>query len=107
MPGSHRRFLAHVAKIANIREYVTSHPQESGLHAAFNMCLESLVAFRNKHVQMVSRYIVVPSRAPSKAFRNNNGSVVTNGAATGTGGTTPIEFLKQVRDETRESQLRG
>lgn len=107
MPGSHQRFLAHVAKIANIREYVTSHPQESGLHAAFNMCLESLVAFRNKHVQMVSRYIVVPSRAPSKAFRNNNESVIINGAVKGTGGTAPVEFLKQVRDETRGSRLRG
>ena len=107
MPGPHRHFLAHVAKIADIREHVTSHPQEIGLYAAFNKCLECLVAFRNKHVQMVSRYIVVPSRASLKASGNNNKTAVSNSAAKSTGGTAPVEFLKQIRDETLESRVRG
>ena len=107
MPRPHRHFLAHVAKITDIREYVTSHPQEIGLYTAFNKCLECLVAFRNKHVQMVSRYIRVPSRASSKASGDNNKTAVSNSAAKSTGGTAPVKFLRQIRDETLESRVRG
>ena len=96
MPGPHRLFLEHVSKIANIREYVTSYPEGAALDAAYDHCLGRLVAFRNKHVQIVSRYIVVPSRVSQRNTASNN-------PAKGTGGTAPVDFLKQIRDETRES----
>lgn len=104
MPGPHRLFLEHVSKIANIRDYVNSHPQDVALNAAFNKCLEGLVAFRNKHLQMVSRYIVVPSRVSRS--RGNDTQDALKTAAKGTGGTAPVAFLKQVRDETRDGLLR-
>ena len=90
MPGPHRHFLAHVAKIVDIREYVTSHLQEIGLYAAFNKSLEYLVAFRNKHVQVVFLYIVVPSRASLKVSGNNNKTAVSNSAAKSTGVDCPL-----------------
>ena len=116
MPGPHRRFLERVAEIANIRGCVTAHPDDSALQAAYNQCLEALVAFRNKHVQIVSRYIVVQSRIAQSeqeiAMNGANTSLSTKDgsvqpalvakAVLGTGGTSPVVFLKQVRDETKE-----
>ena len=62
MPGSHRRFLEHVDAVANIREYVESHRQNTALSCAYDGCLAMLRALRDKHIQMVSRYIIVKSR---------------------------------------------
>lgn len=121
MPGPHRLFLQHISEIANIRGYVVSHPEESSLQAAYNQCLEGLVAFRDKHVQLVSRYIVIQSRAAQRSQKSMVASTslgaaqqykeptqnVIKQAALGTGGTSPVVFLKQVRDETRESLVRA
>ncbi len=118
MPGGHRRFLEDVSKIANIRQYVTSHPQHVALQGSYNACLKNLVLYRNKHVQMVSRYIVVPSRAggqptvpqtePGTAGRiPSANSFPAKKVALGTGGTAPVEFLKQVRNETQETLLQA
>ena len=121
MPGGHRNFLEAVTKIANIREYVISHRDHIKLQDAYNACLEKLVLYRNTHVQIVSRYIVIPSRAAAESALPLNTEPGTAGrvpaddavpvekemkkAALGTGGTAPVEFLKQVRDETQKSLL--
>ena len=126
MPSGHRNFLEAVTKVANIREYVMSHPDNIILQDAYNACLEKLVLYRNTHVQIVSRYIVIPSRAAAKSALPPNTEPGTAGrvpaataaddavpvekekkkkAALGTGGTAPVEFLKQVRDETQKSLL--
>lgn len=112
MPGPHRRFLETVAEEANIRTYITAHPDNADLQAAYNNCLERLVAFRNKHVQIVSRYVVIPSRVAQCKHKDaeaiidvskSSEAVKVETAALGTGGTSPVVFLKQVRNETRES----
>ena len=131
MPSGHRNFLEAVTKLANIREYVMSHSHDIILQDAYNACLEKLVLYRNTHVQIVSRYIVIPSRAAAKSALPPNTEPGTAGrvpaaaaaddavpvekeekkkkkknVALGTGGTAPVEFLKQVRDETQKSLLR-
>ena len=125
MPSGHRNFLEAVTKVANIREYVMSHMDNIILQDAYNACLEKLVLYRNTHVQIVSRYIVIPSRAAAKSALPPNTEPGTAGrvpaaaddavpvekekkkkkVALGTGGTAPVEFLKQVRDETQKSLL--
>ena len=129
MPSGHRKFLEAVEKVANIRAYVMSHPENIILQDAYNACLENLVLYRNTHVQIVSRYIVIPSRAAAKSALPPNTEPGTAGripaaaaaddtvpvnnekekkkkkVALGTGGTAPVEFLKQVRDETQKSLL--
>ena len=129
MPSGHRKFLEAVEKVANIREHVVSHPENIILQDAYNACLEKLVLYRNTHVQIVSRYIVIPSRAAAKSALPPNTEPGTAGripaaaaddavpvekeqeekkkkkVALGTGGTAPLEFLKQVRDETQKSLL--
>lgn len=121
MPGPHRRFLEHVASVANIRDYVASHRSNRALCTAFDACLAMLRAFRDKHIQMVSRYIILKSResrshsrsiSPRQAApqRLNIATNMRRGddggrKLRGTGGTALIPFLKQARDETGEPAI--
>ena len=125
MPGPHRRFLEHVSIVANIREYVESHKSDRALSVAFDACLAMLRSLRDKHIQMVSRYIIVKSRE-SRPLVPTAGSTPTVNLASattaaikdpkpdarpgskklrGTGGTALIPFLKQARDETGEPAI--
>ncbi|KAL8885006.1 MAG: hypothetical protein Q9215_007068 [Flavoplaca cf. flavocitrina] len=119
MPGPHRRFLQRVAQEANIRAYVMAHPNNEDLLAAYNNCLDRLIEVRSKHLQIISRYIMVPSRcAKQKSLPTVNPIVGRPGsgpnkrmegqattAVAGTGGSSPMAFLKQVRDETQRTLI--
>ncbi|KAF2122829.1 indoleamine 2,3-dioxygenase alpha type [Lophiotrema nucula] len=119
MPGPHRRFLAHVESVSNIREYVDTHRFDRALVTAFDACLAMLRGFRDKHIRMVSRYIIVKSResrshsrslSPKQATvqRVNIANTLQRGDSRklrGTGGTALISFLKQARDETGEPAI--
>lgn len=125
MPGPHRRFLEHVERIANIRSYVEAHRSNAALSTAFDACLAMLRAFRDKHIAIVSRYIIVKAReargrsptatkaaAPLNLASANRAALSPehNGAAAkrrlrGTGGSALIPFLKQARDETGEPAI--
>ncbi|KAI9715364.1 MAG: hypothetical protein M1812_006009 [Candelaria pacifica] len=126
MPGPHRRFLEHVSRIANIREYVESNRADRALVIAYDASLAMLRALRDKHIQMVSRYIIVKSResrshtrslspraAPqpiniasaSMKKRSEGDPRSERRNLRGTGGTALIPFLKQARDETGEPAI--
>lgn len=123
MPGPHARFLAAVGRVANIREFVQMHRSDKELSVAFDACLAMLSAFRDKHIQMVSRYIIIksqeakrkqqeagekkqetelPVRPKSAAGRSEE---KTRKDLRGTGGTALIPFLRQARDETGEPAI--
>ena len=131
MPGPHRRFLQDVASVANIHEYVTANQSNVALKTAFDACLAMLRSLRDKHIQMVSRYIIVKSREsrshsrslsprnapnnqpqplnlahtlPNKPSKNGNSRAGMK-SLKGTGGTALIPFLKQARDETGEPAI--
>ncbi|KAI9055608.1 hypothetical protein LZ554_000553 [Drepanopeziza brunnea f. sp. 'monogermtubi'] len=122
MPGPHRRFLEDVTKVANIRAYVESHRDISELTLAYDACLAMLREFRSKHINIVSRYIVIMSRESISLSRSRSPAVPHHkmNLATasrqdntesgkknlkGTGGTALIPFLKQARDETGEPAI--
>lgn len=125
MPGPHRRFLEHVNAVANIREFVESRRSDNALCIAYDACLYMLRTMRDKHIQIVSRYIIVQSRQqahttpPTKtdpSTTNNNPNNTKQNLANsrhngdkknlrGTGGTALIPFLKQARDETGEPAI--
>lgn len=117
MPGPHRRFLEHISTVANIREYVENRRSDKALCMAYDACLAMLRALRDKHIQMVSRYIIVKSReskgqsrsiSPRPAPAMNLANVKHDGSGKklrGTGGTALIPFLKQARDETGEPAI--
>lgn len=126
MPGPHRRFLSAVEGVANIREYVELNRTNRTLTVAYDACLAMLRSLRDKHIQMVSRYIVVKSRE-SRSLSRSRGQTSPDPAPTrghglasvryktgagekprktrGTGGTALIPFLKQARDETGEPAI--
>ncbi|KAL8750352.1 MAG: hypothetical protein Q9199_007120, partial [Rusavskia elegans] len=70
MPGPHRRFLEHVSNVANIRDFVENHRGNRDLTIAFDACLAMLRALRDKHIQLVSRYIIVKSRESRSGSRS-------------------------------------
>ncbi|KAE8152474.1 Indoleamine 2,3-dioxygenase subfamily [Aspergillus avenaceus] len=120
MPGPHRRFLEHVNAVSNIREYVEARRSDKALCIAYDACLSMLRSLRDKHIQMVSRYIIIPSRdnksrttrstsprrhAPAMNLANTRSSGGNNKKLRGTGGTALIPFLKQARDETGEPAI--
>jgi indoleamine 2,3-dioxygenase len=85
MPGPHARFLNDVQSVANLRDFVETHrldPQHRTLCVAYDACLAMLRALRDKHIAIVTRYIVVPSREVQRArsrspeaTRNNSSKV--------------------------------
>ncbi|KAH7030707.1 indoleamine 2,3-dioxygenase [Microdochium trichocladiopsis] len=128
MPGPHARFLRDVGAVANIRAFVEEHgARDRPLAIAYDACLAMLRTFRDIHIAIVTRYIVLQSRQvrarsrsrSPEAVRATTTAATTTKAATttnlatassktaqssvkGTGGTSLIPFLKQARDETGE-----
>jgi indoleamine 2,3-dioxygenase len=123
MPGPHRRFLEDVSNVANIRDYVETHASNKELTVAYDACLAMLRSLRDKHINIVSRYIIVKSREARPVSSSTSPEVirqkvdiatasrqVKNDASgikklKGTGGTALIPFLKQARDETGEPAI--
>jgi indoleamine 2,3-dioxygenase len=129
MPGPHRRFLEDVTNVANIRDYVEAHSNDKKLTVAYDACLAMLRAFRDKHINIVSRYIIVKSRESRESRESRSFSLSKSPEVTrrkvdiatssqenkndmagkknlkGTGGTALIPFLKQARDETAEPAI--
>ncbi|OTB02772.1 hypothetical protein M426DRAFT_61643 [Hypoxylon sp. CI-4A] len=121
MPGPHARFLNDVGAVANIREFVESRAaSDRPLSIAYDACLAMLRAFRDIHIAIVTRYIILPSRENRARSRSRSPEAVRTrqNLATaskneqhkkvkGTGGTALIPFLKQARDETGEPSVEG
>ncbi|KAI1404257.1 Indoleamine 2,3-dioxygenase [Hypoxylon fuscum] len=119
MPGPHARFLNDVSAVANIREFVEARTtSDRELSIAYDACLAMLRAFRDIHIAIVTRYIILPSRENRARSRSRSPEVVRTrqNLATaskneqhrkvkGTGGTALIPFLKQARDETGEPSV--
>jgi indoleamine 2,3-dioxygenase len=116
MPGPHARFLEDVESIANIRDYVDNHRDDKALLLAFNEAVAALGAFRDKHIALVTRYIIIPSRMPKPVGAVNRRDIASASTKlaseepqtkelVGTGGTKLIPFLRTSRDETLETTV--
>jgi indoleamine 2,3-dioxygenase len=124
MPAPHRRFLLHISRMGSIRELANlppTSPEQESFCAAYTRTTEALVLFRNKHIGIVTRYIVLPSQRAAAAGMNkknlatvsanvhkgeeNQSNGETHEELKGTGGTSLIPFLKQTRDETLQAGI--
>lgn len=109
MPQSHRQFLEHFGKIANVRQYVQSPTSSRQVREAYDDAVDALTKFRDIHINIVARYIIAPARScdfqGKTAVRNIatafSGKSSTREDLKGTGGTDLMTFLKQTRDETQ------
>lgn len=104
MPGKHRDFLSQLDKTSNIKQYVDSHKEsEPELVLSYDACLAMLKSFRDKHIQIVTRYIILQAKQKNKMGSSGtmrSGLAKKGIAEKGTGGTSLLPFLKQCRDET-------
>jgi indoleamine 2,3-dioxygenase len=114
MPGKHSDFLEHLAKVNIIRDYVMSHKNDQPeLVLAYDASVAMLKTFRDKHIRIVTRYIVIQAQKEhNMGSENVQKSTLRAGLAgakkdegkdrvlRGTGGTALLPFLKQCRDET-------
>lgn len=115
MPGQHCRFLEQLSRKANIRSYAMEHAAKSPIREAYNAAILTLSGFRDSHIRLVSRYIILASKkaAAAAAAASRPEKIPVNLATRsssprpdhadefhGTGGTNLIPFLKQTRDTT-------
>jgi indoleamine 2,3-dioxygenase len=114
MPGPHRRFLEDLSARSNVRPFVLDSSVQS-LKDAYNAAVKELKGFRDTHIQMVTRYIVMASRKPNPVeqakgrinLATASSQTEETGANTklaGTGGTDLIPFLKKTRDTVQDAK---
>ncbi|XP_074065083.1 indoleamine 2,3-dioxygenase 1 [Macrotis lagotis] len=99
MPSSHKDFLETISLSSpSVREFIIS-SQDTRLREAYNKCITVLGNLRSYHLQVVTKYIIIPSK-------KQNDSNEEESSARGTGGTNLMIFLKSVRDTTMAALLR-
>ncbi|KAH7001066.1 Indoleamine 2,3-dioxygenase [Ilyonectria destructans] len=109
MPGPHARFLVHMTRMGSIRELANLPAfteEHQRLQVAYKAATEALTIFRTKHIGIVTRYIILPSKQAAMGGRQNlasSSSKKDGEELRGTGGTTLVPFLKQSRDETADA----
>ncbi|EHL01425.1 putative Indoleamine 2,3-dioxygenase family protein [Glarea lozoyensis 74030] len=109
MPGPHATFLNSLPTPSPIREFCNASPIAE-LVEAYNLAVKELAAFRDIHIQIVTRYIIRPARMQQgeRGGKGLNLAVASNGlekGLCGTGGTELLPFLKGSRDETKDAAL--
>ncbi|USW48868.1 Putative indoleamine 2,3-dioxygenase [Septoria linicola] len=108
MPGPHARFLQATEESASTRQVVLDNAEDEKLQQAYNGCVEELELFRSKHIQIVSRYIVIPAREAARKKASQSlceGVTKPKGELKGVGGAPLMPFLRGIRDETRQSSV--
>ncbi|XP_035641485.1 indoleamine 2,3-dioxygenase 2-like isoform X3 [Oncorhynchus keta] len=108
MPPSHKRLIQDISLQPSLRGFVQQQACEP-LTAAFQLCVTKLLALRSYHINVVSRFITVPA-ARARQLRNQGNisqEETVSRAPTaleekGTGGSGIMNFLKTVRDCTRD-----
>lgn len=115
MPAPHRWFLEYVTGKGNIRDFVltSGHSDaEVAMQVAYQAAVNALGGLRTRHIGIVSRYIIIPSRKPLEtsiinlASASSRSNLKEEDRLTGTGGTALIPFLKNARDDTYSAARR-
>lgn len=96
MPGAHRQFLDELEKLPSIGELLKPCDVDSVIQNRLQECLSELRNWRRKHIAIVTRYIMLPAQA--EARRNG-----TQGSVLGTAGSSPVAFLKEMRNDTQST----
>lgn len=112
MPGEHRAFRSDFRRIWDIQKIITAitDPRVSqAVTKAHQNAVSELSRFRTKHIQIVSRYIIVSSKKSPPAWataehrRHNLATmhqIEKQEGLMGTSGTQLMPFLKRARDDT-------
>jgi indoleamine 2,3-dioxygenase len=97
--------------MASLRDFAAANTSMPELGDAYNIAVNELRKFRDIHIQIIGRYIITPARQyRPKEYTGCNLAVATSASPDkvlhGTGGTKLLPFLRQSRDETKNTALR-
>uniref|UniRef100_A0A4W5QUF6 Indoleamine 2,3-dioxygenase 1 n=1 Tax=Hucho hucho TaxID=62062 RepID=A0A4W5QUF6_9TELE len=103
MLPSHRQLIETLSGCPPLRDFILSCSSPS-LCINYDSCVSALVHLRSYHLSAVTRYITVPGhRARAMGCPLNGvGSALDE---TGTGGSSPLPFLKSIRDATQRALI--
>ncbi|XP_074648326.1 indoleamine 2,3-dioxygenase 2-like [Tubulanus polymorphus] len=100
MPPAHKSFIEALARAPSIRQFVERAENERLINA-YNGTVAELKQFRDSHIKLVARYIVCMSNKAKRSAGVRYQAI----EKTGTGGQSPMQFLKSIRNSTSSSQL--
>ncbi|XP_014010172.1 indoleamine 2,3-dioxygenase 2 [Salmo salar] len=103
MLPSHRQLIETLSGCPPLRDFILSCSSPS-LCINYDSCVSALVNLRSYHLSAVTRYITVPGHR-ARTMRcplNGVGSALDE---TGTGGSSPLPFLKSIRDATQRALI--
>ncbi|TNM90144.1 hypothetical protein fugu_004378 [Takifugu bimaculatus] len=110
MPPAHRKLIEDISLQTPLKTFVQQRASEE-LTQAFQNCLTKLLALRNYHITVVSRFITIPAARARQIREQTSGveELISKAPAAleerGTGGSSIMTFLKHVRRETKEAFL--
>lgn len=108
MPAQHRAFLQHLARHPHPLRHLVVARQHDKLTTAYDHALEALKRFREKHMRIVSMFIVQQARrTPSPRIQAMGSVSAPVGELRGTGGSPLFKFLKRCRDNTTKAMIGG
>ncbi|XP_041365069.1 myoglobin-like [Gigantopelta aegis] len=96
MVPSHVQLIKDVTE-KNFKDMVKKSTNEN-LKQAFKTCVDTVIKFRSYHVQLVTKYVVIPA---NKATKGNPEA----SKAASEGNVHLLSFLKGMRDDTKETSL--
>ena len=94
MLGRHRRSLEAVEELPSLQELANVERAGDDIQLKLEQCRLELKKWRDRHIAIVTRYILLPAQA---AARKQDGEV---SKVVGTAGSSPVMFLKDVRNDT-------
>ncbi|KAE9400106.1 Indoleamine 2,3-dioxygenase [Gymnopus androsaceus JB14] len=105
MPAKHRAYLEDLERSSELASIRTAIEQMSELHGPYNKAVQALIHFRNRHLQIACRYVVVFKD------RGNGSMAITDETAQvkpvkGTGGNHLSLLLKAGRDATCRTMIK-
>lgn len=111
MPPAHRQLIKDISLQPSLKSFVEQQGSER-LNQAFQLCVTKLLALRSYHINVVSRFVIVPA-ARARQLRDQSqtseGDVISKAPTgleeRGTGGSGIMSFLKTVRDQTKDAFL--
>ncbi|XP_054421740.1 indoleamine 2,3-dioxygenase 1 [Pteronotus mesoamericanus] len=103
MPPAHQKFLQSLESGPSVRKFVLSENDDS-LTKAYNECVKAMCSLRDYHLQIVTKYILIPASKQSKTPQTSKDP--SEMESKGTGGTDVIKFLKNVRSTTMQALVK-
>jgi len=94
MPRGHRDFLDQVEALPSLTQLATVGNADAQIWLKLDKCRAMVRKWRDRHIAIVTRYIVLPAQAAARKEGGKGPAVV------GTAGSSPVAFLKEIRNDT-------